>query len=40
MTFMGEVTATDPQNHTVDVGLAGKNQYGMHVTGTVQLVLP
>ncbi|ASP49985.1 MaoC family dehydratase [Cognaticolwellia beringensis] len=40
MTFMGEVTATDPQNRTVEVGLAGKNQYGMHVTGTVQLVLP
>lgn len=40
MTFMGEVTATDPQSRTVDIGLAGKNQYGMHVTGTVRLVLP
>ncbi|WP_350628150.1 MaoC family dehydratase [Pseudoalteromonas sp. CAL260-MNA-CIBAN-0059] len=40
MTFMGEVTATDAATRTVDVGLAGKNKYGMHVTGTVQLVLP
>tara|TARA_R110000823_G_scaffold104471_23_gene222460 strand:- start:2386 stop:2787 length:402 start_codon:yes stop_codon:yes gene_type:complete len=40
MTFMGEVTATDATTRTVDVGLAGKNKYGMHVTGTVQLVLP
>ena len=40
MTFMGEVTATDEKNRTVDVGLAGQNQYGMHVTGTVRLVLP
>ena len=40
MIFMGEVTATDSQNRTVDIGLAGKNKYGMHVTGTVRLVLP
>jgi hypothetical protein len=40
MTFTGEITATDPKSRTVDVGLAGKNQYGMHVTGTVRLVLP
>ncbi|WP_372763099.1 MaoC family dehydratase [Pseudoalteromonas sp.] len=40
MTFMGEVTAIDEATRTVDVGLAGKNKYGMHVTGTVQLVLP
>lgn len=40
MTFMAEVTATDPKSRTVDVGLAGKNKYGMHVTGTVRLVLP
>lgn len=40
MTFKGEVTATDPQNQTVDIGLAGLNQYGTHVTGTVRLVLP
>lgn len=40
MTFKGEVTATDPQNQTVDIGLAGLNQYGTHVTGNVRLVLP
>lgn len=40
MTFMGEVTATDAQARSVDVGLAGQNQYGTHVTGTVRLVLP
>ena len=40
MTFMGEVTAIDPEKRTVEIGLAGKNQYGMHVTGTVRLVLP
>ena len=40
MTFMAEVTAKNQENRTVDVGLAGKNQYGMHVTGTVRLVLP
>jgi len=39
MTFMGEVTATDPQARTVDIGLAGQNQYGTHVTGTVRLLL-
>jgi acyl dehydratase len=40
MVFMGEVTAKNPENRTIDVGLAGKNKYGMHVTGTVRLVLP
>jgi acyl dehydratase len=40
MTFIAEVTAKNLENRTVDVGLAGKNQYGMHVTGTVRLVLP
>lgn len=40
MTLTGEVTAKDEQARTVDVGLAGKNQYGNHVTGTVRLVLP
>ena len=40
MTFKGQVTATDAQSRTVEVGLAGQNQYGTHVTGTVRLVLP
>ena len=40
MTLMGEVTAKDAKEQTIEVGLAGKNQYGMHVTGTVRLVLP
>lgn len=40
MTFKGQVTAADAQSRTVEVGLAGQNQYGTHVTGTVRLVLP
>ncbi|WP_226992204.1 MaoC family dehydratase [Aliiglaciecola lipolytica] len=40
MTFKGEITATDAQNKTVEVGLAGQNQYGTHVTGTVLIALP
>ncbi len=40
MTFKGQVTATDVQNKTVEVSLAGQNQYGTHVNGTVRLVLP
>ena len=40
MTFKGQVTAIDAQSRTVEVGLAGQNQYGTHVTGAVRLVLP
>lgn len=40
MVFMAEVTAKNADNRTIEIGLAGKNQYGMHVTGTVRLVLP
>ena len=40
MTFKGQVTATDELNKTIEVSLAGQNQYGTHVNGTVRLVLP
>lgn len=39
MKFKGEVIAKDEATRTVDIGLAGNNQYGPHVTGTVRLVL-
>jgi hypothetical protein len=40
MTLKGAVTAVDAQTNTIEVGLAGQNQYGTHVNGTVRLALP
>jgi len=40
MTFKGQVTAIDAGHKTVEISLAGQNQYGTHVNGTVRLVLP
>lgn len=40
MTFKGQVTAIDAEHKTVEISLAGQNQYGTHVNGTVRLVLP
>jgi hypothetical protein len=40
MTLKGAVTAVDAQTNTIEVGLAGQNQYGTHVNGIVRLALP
>jgi hypothetical protein len=40
MTLKGAVTAVDAQTNTIEVGLAGQNQYVTHVNGTVRLALP
>lgn len=40
MTLKGAVTAVDAQTNSIEVDLAGQNQYGMHVNGTVRLALP
>ena len=40
MVFSGEVTSVDSESGAIEVSLAGTNQLGPHVTGTVSVVLP
>ena len=40
MNLSGEVTAKDEESGSVTVDITGKNAWGNHVTGTVDLVLP
>lgn len=40
MTLTGEVTAVDPTTRQVQIRIAGTNQLGTHVSGTVALELP
>jgi acyl dehydratase len=40
MKMTGSVTEKDDANGIVEIEIAGKNTWGAHVTGTVQLALP
>ncbi|MFQ5514559.1 MAG: MaoC family dehydratase [Myxococcota bacterium] len=40
MKLTGEVMATDGSNGLVEITIAGRNSWGDHVTGTVEVVLP
>ena len=40
MVFSGEVTSVDSESGAIEVSLAGTNQLGPHVSGTVSVVLP
>jgi acyl dehydratase len=40
MKLTGEVTAKDEESGAVTVAITGKNAWGNHVTGTVDLLLP
>jgi len=40
MMLSGEVTAMDDESSSVTVAITGKNAWGNHVTGTVDLILP
>lgn len=39
MVLAGQVTAIESGSGLVELGVTGKNQYGDHVTGTVQVIL-
>lgn len=40
MTLIGKVLAVEAESGLVELQVVGANQYGDHVTGTVQLALP
>ena len=40
MTIVGEVTATDADDRSVEITVTGDNDLGTHVSGTVRLQLP